>query len=609
MNAKFTLVSFLVNLIHSETSLPAKISSLLVDTESHQLVDQDGRIRIFHGVNFVAKHPPWYHAALLDDEYARDLANWGLNVVRLGAMWSGFEPQEGYFDLEYVQKLKTIVRNFEKYGVNVILDMHQDVASRHFGTYDGFPDWLVDKLRSGTERKFPWPLASVDNWFCGYITYEACDVYQNFYDNKYGAIDKLARVWKLIASEFKDENNVIGYNIINEPWAGNVFKDGSLLLPGETGRKNLAPMYDEVNKAVREVDQNTILFWEAATWSHWGFNSRFSPVNEMVVKFFKKNPALTWLGGISRACGKLDLSITDSDADFCMDLKNQSRHGQARQLLPRADLADCFEQSTEEALQSKPDIGDSAFGTGFQTVPGGSDFQNRSVMSWHYYFPLLVYETQEYPWWQRQIAHKMFGPTVFNGAKKEVEKLGGGKFLTEFGICVPDSSRPDYWGTVECKYVLKKADEQSLSWCYWDTSNLGVLWNSIGTPIQTAVDVLSRPYPIAVSGKNLKYSFDPESKVFDIEFYDNPDIILPTLVFVPKHTYGTDLEVIVSDDLSYKMSKENMQVIEINIKDNRESERQEKSWVVLGISGQVSTVRTSSTWMETFWSFIPFFGR
>ena len=82
----------------------------------------------------------------------------------------------------------------------------------------------------------------------------------------------------------------------------------------------------------------------------------------------------------------------------------------------------------------------------------------------HYYFPLLVYETQEYPWWQRQIAHNMFGPTVFNGAKKEVENLGGGKFLTEFGICVPDSSRPDYWGTVECKYVLKKADEQSLSW-------------------------------------------------------------------------------------------------------------------------------------------------
>ena len=96
----------------------------------------------------------------------------------------------------------------------------------------------------------------------------------------------------------------------------------------------------------------------------------------------RKNPALTWLGGISRACGKLDLSITDEDADFCQELKNKSRQGEARQILPRPDLADCFEQSQQEALQSTPDSGDSAFGTGFDSVPGGSGYENRSVMSW-----------------------------------------------------------------------------------------------------------------------------------------------------------------------------------------------------------------------------------
>ena len=100
-------------------------------------------------------------------------------------------------------------------------------------------------------------------------------------------MDKLATVWKLLAEEFKDNPAVIGYNVINEPWAGNVFKDGSLLLPGETGRKNLAPMYEKVNKAIREVDEKTLLFWEPATWSHWGVNSRFSQVNQMMVKFFR----------------------------------------------------------------------------------------------------------------------------------------------------------------------------------------------------------------------------------------------------------------------------------------------------------------------------------
>ena len=57
-----------------------------------------------------------------------------------------------------------------------------------------------------------------------------------------------------------------------------------------------------------------------------------------------------------------------------------------------------------------------------------------------------------------------------------------------------------------------------LSRCYWDTSNLGTLWDNNGRPVQTAVDVLSRPYPIAVAGKNLKFSFDPEKSQFDMEF-------------------------------------------------------------------------------------------
>ena len=136
-------------------------------------------------------------------------------------------------------------------------------------------------------RPFPWPLAGIQNWFCGYITYEACHVYQNFYDNKFEAVDKLAQVWKVIATEMKDFDNVIGYNILNEPWAGNVYKDGSLILPGEVGRKNLAPMYEKVNTAIREVDTETLLFWEPPTWSHWGFDTSIPYVNKLLINYFK----------------------------------------------------------------------------------------------------------------------------------------------------------------------------------------------------------------------------------------------------------------------------------------------------------------------------------
>lgn len=35
-----------------------------------------------------------------------------------------------------------------------------------------------------------------------------------------GLLDKLAEYWAKVASEFKDYENLLGYELINEPWAG-----------------------------------------------------------------------------------------------------------------------------------------------------------------------------------------------------------------------------------------------------------------------------------------------------------------------------------------------------------------------------------------------------
>merc|ERR1719334_2833964 len=194
--------------------------------QNGNFIDDKGRTSIFHGVNFVKKEPPWYHEELLDPSFAQDLKSWGLNVVRLGTMWSGLEPREGYYDLDYVGKLQVIISHMRDNGIYVILDMHQDVASGYYQTYDGFPQWLVDKLKVGAEKQFPWPLAGIENWFCGYITYEVGHVFQKLYENHEGAADSMAQVWKFVASQFKQFPNILGYNILNEPWAGNVYKDG-----------------------------------------------------------------------------------------------------------------------------------------------------------------------------------------------------------------------------------------------------------------------------------------------------------------------------------------------------------------------------------------------
>ena len=46
--------------------------------------------------------------------------------------------------------------------------------------------------------------------------------YQNLYINENGIRDSCASFWARVAESFADNPYIIGYDIINEPWAGNV---------------------------------------------------------------------------------------------------------------------------------------------------------------------------------------------------------------------------------------------------------------------------------------------------------------------------------------------------------------------------------------------------
>jgi hypothetical protein len=55
-----------------------------VHVEGSVIVDESGRIRLYHGVNFVNKGIPWYPPELLDPVNVANLSQWGVNFVRLG---------------------------------------------------------------------------------------------------------------------------------------------------------------------------------------------------------------------------------------------------------------------------------------------------------------------------------------------------------------------------------------------------------------------------------------------------------------------------------------------------------------------------------------------
>ena len=68
--------------------------------------------------------------------------------------------------------------------------------------------------------------------------------------------DMMVKFWEGIATHFKDEGAVAGYDLMNEP---------SQTFPGEMGN-NVVEIYDRCYKGIRQIDTNHVIFMEAI-WS------------------------------------------------------------------------------------------------------------------------------------------------------------------------------------------------------------------------------------------------------------------------------------------------------------------------------------------------------
>jgi hypothetical protein len=108
-------------------------------TGERVFVDSARRMRHFYGAAAIVKGPPWVpHTAaysddisLVDGDFAT-MAEYGLNVLRLGAMWPGIEPTRGQYNPSYLDQLETIVSSAARHGIYTLLDGHQDALSEHF---------------------------------------------------------------------------------------------------------------------------------------------------------------------------------------------------------------------------------------------------------------------------------------------------------------------------------------------------------------------------------------------------------------------------------------------------------------------------------------------
>ena len=59
---------------------------------------------------------------------------------------------------------------------------------------------------------------------------------------------------------------VLGVELLNEPFAGDIMRHPTLLGPGTADRDNLAPVYDALTAQLLEVAPDLVVFFAGLTW-------------------------------------------------------------------------------------------------------------------------------------------------------------------------------------------------------------------------------------------------------------------------------------------------------------------------------------------------------
>ncbi|EXL74181.1 hypothetical protein FOPG_10610 [Fusarium oxysporum f. sp. conglutinans race 2 54008] len=269
-----------------------------VNQDTHQIVDEYGRTRFFHGTNVVMKEAPWHRpfewtpgVSSFGERDVQNMHDLGLNIVRLGHSWAGAEPVRGEYNQTFLDIMKKQTKLAEEHGIYVLVDVHQDVLAKQLCGH-GVPDWFVKKDWVTGFRRFPFPQklkpfttdtngfpspqsqCNTIDWSLSYLSVAVGNAFGRLYNNFDGLGDAFAAYWKKLASEYVNTTNIVGYNLLNEPWAGDTYADPTLLVPGVADRKALEGLWNRASKQIRTVDNDTLIWFEGTTFDVLsGFNN------------------------------------------------------------------------------------------------------------------------------------------------------------------------------------------------------------------------------------------------------------------------------------------------------------------------------------------------
>jgi len=249
------------------------------------LTDASGRVVIIHGVNMPSKLLPAYPSARgFGPADAVLLARMGINAVRITVERYAVEPTPGTFDAAYVDHIAQTVQMLAEHHIFTLIDFHQDDFGPAF-LDNGYPTWMTvtDGLTNNDHLPFPEQYVLNPALNRAFDHLWANDIGPS--GNRLQADD--AGILSFVAAHLRHQPGLLGYEILNEPWPGSVFR--SCLNPA-TGcpafdKGPLSAYYRRMATALRAADPVHMIWYEPLVTFNFGTPTSVTPPGGHLIGF------------------------------------------------------------------------------------------------------------------------------------------------------------------------------------------------------------------------------------------------------------------------------------------------------------------------------------
>jgi endoglycosylceramidase len=227
------------------------------------LVDQHDRVVLVHGVNTVWKRAPHVPPETAEGFLPQDaawLAGHGFNGARVGTLWVGVTPEApGEVDSAYLDAWDRVLRLLAEQRIWALFDFHQDQMTPEYQG-EGIPEWAVEPLK-GPANTLPPPQFGFP---FNYFTPQVSELYDNLWAEQGPVWDGYRDAWVAVAERWGDAPWTMGYDLLNEPWAGQEWPTCLDPVTGcpATDTDEIQPFFEHALAGIREVDPDGLVWFE-----------------------------------------------------------------------------------------------------------------------------------------------------------------------------------------------------------------------------------------------------------------------------------------------------------------------------------------------------------